>query len=125
MEMLLIKPAVISYIEDEPGYAHRFRGVSHAPRRSQAAMFLDAFQTEKLTMLAVDWIFMMPQLGILSTIHAKAAMNVFDRDCLIKLGTASLLGPSVQLKKTAGAAGSRWKLVKVLLKKKYNMVISR
>ena len=74
--------------------------LSHAPRRSQAAMMLlDAFQTESLTMLAVDSIFMMPQLGILSTIHAKAAMNVFDRDCLIKLGTAlAPVGPSGAIK---------------------------
>ncbi len=63
--------------------------LSHAPRRVQSAMMLlDAFQPEGLTMLAVDSIFMMPQLGILSTVHEKAAMQVFDRDCLIKLGTA-------------------------------------
>lgn len=70
--------------------------LSHAPRRAQAAMMLlDAFQPEGLTMLAVDSIFMMPQLGILSTIHPKAAMQVFDRDCLIKLGSSiSAVGPS-------------------------------
>ena len=51
-------------------------------------MMLDAFQPEGLTMLAVDSIFMMPQLGILSTVHPKASMQVFDRDCLIKLGSA-------------------------------------
>jgi uncharacterized protein (TIGR01319 family) len=63
--------------------------LSHAPRRVQAAlMLLDAFQPEAVTMLAVDSIFMMPQLGILSTIHPRAAMQVFDRDCLIKLGSA-------------------------------------
>jgi uncharacterized protein (TIGR01319 family) len=63
--------------------------LSHAPRRAQSAlMLLDAFQPEGVTMLAVDSIFMMPQLGILSTIHPKAAMQVFDRDCLIKLGSA-------------------------------------
>ena len=37
--------------------------------------------------MAVDSIFMMPQLGILSTIHAKAAIEVFEKDCLIHLGT--------------------------------------
>ena len=70
--------------------------LSHAPRRVQAAMMLlDAFQPEGMTMLAVDSIFMMPQLGILSTIHPKASMQVFDRDCLIKLGTSiSPKGPS-------------------------------
>jgi uncharacterized protein (TIGR01319 family) len=70
--------------------------LSHAPRRAQAAMMmLDAFQPEGLTMLAVDSIFMMPQLGILSTVHPKASMQVFDRDCLIKLGSAiAPAGPS-------------------------------
>jgi hypothetical protein len=70
--------------------------LSHAPRRAQSAMMmLDAFQPEGLTMLAVDSIFMMPQLGILSTVHAKASMQVFDRDCLIKLGSSiSATGPS-------------------------------
>lgn len=62
--------------------------LSHAPRREQAAlMMLDAYQPEGITMLAVDSIFMMPQLGILSTVHPEAAMQVFDRDCLIRLGS--------------------------------------
>ncbi|KPJ51757.1 methylaspartate mutase [candidate division TA06 bacterium DG_24] len=62
--------------------------LSHAPRRSQAAlMLIDAFLPEGVTRLAVDSIFMMPQLGVLSTVHEKAATDVFDRDCLIKLGT--------------------------------------
>jgi hypothetical protein len=31
---------------------------------------------------------MMPQLGVLSTIHPKAAKDVFHKDCLIHLGTS-------------------------------------
>jgi uncharacterized protein (TIGR01319 family) len=62
--------------------------LSHAPRRVEAAyMMLDAFQPEGITMLAVDSIFMMPQLGVLSAIHPEAAAQVFERDCLIKLGS--------------------------------------
>ena len=62
--------------------------LSHAPRRHQAArMLIDAFLPEGITQLAVDSIFMMPQLGILSTIHSKAAIEVFEKDCLIRLGT--------------------------------------
>jgi hypothetical protein len=62
--------------------------LSHAPRRHQAArMLIDAFLPEGITQLAVDSIFMMPQLGILSTIHPKAAVEVFEKDCLIRLGT--------------------------------------
>jgi len=63
--------------------------LSHAPRRVQSAlMMLDAFQPEGVTMLAVDSIFMMPHLGVLSTVHEEAATEVFDRDCLIRLGTS-------------------------------------
>jgi uncharacterized protein (TIGR01319 family) len=62
--------------------------LSHAPRRNQAAfMMVDAFLPEGVTRLAVDSIFMMPQLGVLSTVHEKAATDVFDKDCLIRLGT--------------------------------------
>jgi uncharacterized protein (TIGR01319 family) len=62
--------------------------LSHAPRRSQAAlMLIDAFQPEGITRLAVDSIFMMPQLGVLSTVNEQAATEVFYRDCLIPLGT--------------------------------------
>ncbi|MGV3724385.1 MAG: glutamate mutase L, partial [Actinomycetota bacterium] len=62
--------------------------LSHAPRREQSAlMMVDAYQPEGVTELAVDSIFMMPQLGVLSTILPDAAAQVFDRDCLIRLGT--------------------------------------
>jgi len=62
--------------------------LSHAPRRNQAAlMMLDAFQPEGITQLAVDSIFMMPHLGVLAEVHKEAALQVFHRDCLIKLGT--------------------------------------
>jgi uncharacterized protein (TIGR01319 family) len=61
--------------------------LSHAPRRQQAAMMMiDAFLPEGLTQLAVDSIFMAPQLGVLSTVHEPAATEVFERDCLIRLG---------------------------------------
>jgi uncharacterized protein (TIGR01319 family) len=61
--------------------------MSHAPRRAQSAyMMLDAYQPVGVTLLAVDSIFMMPQLGVLSKILPKAADHVFDRDCLVRLG---------------------------------------
>src|SRR5437867_4013944 len=61
--------------------------LSHAPRRAQAAlMMIDAFLPEGLTHLAVDSIFMAPQLGVLSTVHEEAATQVFERDCLVRLG---------------------------------------
>ena len=62
--------------------------LSHAPRRSQAMMMLmDAFQPEGVTELAVDSIFMMPHLGVLSQVNEEAAVEVFHRDCLVLLGT--------------------------------------
>ena len=69
--------------------------LSHAPRRRQtAAMLIDAFQPEGITRLAVDSIFMMPHLGVLSSVNEIAATQVFERDCLIYLGTC--IAPIVQ-----------------------------
>ncbi len=62
--------------------------LSHAPRRQQSAlMMIDSFMPEGVTRLAVDSIFMMPQLGVLTEVHKKAATEVFEKDCLIHLGT--------------------------------------
>ncbi|MBT8485425.1 MAG: methylaspartate mutase [Phycisphaerales bacterium] len=62
--------------------------LSHAPRMEQTAMLLiDAFQPEGFTTLAKDSIFMMPHLGVLAQVHPVAAMEVFERDCLVYLGT--------------------------------------
>ena len=70
--------------------------LSHAPRREQSAkMLIDSFMPEGITQLAVDSIFMMPQLGVLANINKKevgeearkAALEVFHKDCLIRLGT--------------------------------------
>jgi hypothetical protein len=62
--------------------------LSHAPRRVQSAwMLVDSFLPEGFTRLAVDSIFMMPQLGVLASFHETAATQVFDKDCLIYLGT--------------------------------------
>lgn len=61
--------------------------LSHAPRREQAAlMMIDAFAPLGITQLAVDSIFMMPHLGVLSERSPEAAMEVFWRDCLVPLG---------------------------------------
>ncbi|MCH7613286.1 MAG: glutamate mutase L [Candidatus Marinimicrobia bacterium] len=70
--------------------------LSHAPRRAQSArMLIDSFLPEGITQLAVDSIFMMPQLGVMANIQKedlaeearKAAIEVFEKDCLIRLGT--------------------------------------
>ena len=62
--------------------------LSHAPRRAQSMlMLIDGFGTEGITRIAVDSIFMMPHLGVLATVHERAATEVFEKDCLIHLGT--------------------------------------
>ncbi len=62
--------------------------LSHAPRRHQTVMLLiNAFLPEGVTRLAVDSIFMMPHLGVLSEISTKAATEVFRKDCMVYLGT--------------------------------------
>ncbi len=72
--------------------------LSHAPRRQQTAMMLiDSFLPEGITQLTVDSIFMMPQLGVLAKVHEDAAISVFERDCLIYLGTC--VAPTGNVKK--------------------------
>ncbi len=72
--------------------------LSHAPRRNQAAlMLIDGFLPEGITRLAVDSIFMMPQLGVLTTVQPQAATEVFNKDCLIHLGTC--ISPVGEIKK--------------------------
>ncbi|MFH2035464.1 MAG: glutamate mutase L [Candidatus Zixiibacteriota bacterium] len=72
--------------------------LSHAPKRNQSAMMLiDAFLPEGVTRLAVDSIFMMPQLGVLTEVQPQAATEVFNKDCLIHLG--SCVAPVGELKK--------------------------
>jgi hypothetical protein len=66
--------------------------LSHAPRRSQSALILiDSFQPEGITKLSQDSVFMMPHLGVLSTVHPEAAIEVFERDCLVNIGTCITL----------------------------------
>lgn len=62
--------------------------LSHAPRMQQTVMMLiDAFEPEGFTTLAKDSIFMMPHLGVLAQVHPQASLEVFERDCLVYLGT--------------------------------------
>jgi uncharacterized protein (TIGR01319 family) len=62
--------------------------LSHAPRRVQSMIILiDAFLPEGITRLFQDSVFMMPHLGVLSTVYRDAAWNIFDKDCLVRLGT--------------------------------------
>ena len=60
--------------------------LSHAPNRMGAAlMMLDGFQLQGFTQIAVDSIFMMPHLGVFSSVYPKAAREIFIRDCLVNV----------------------------------------
>ena len=62
--------------------------LSHAPRRVQSAlMLIDSFRVEGVTRLFQDSVFMIPHLGVLSTVNPKAAINILEKDCLVKIGT--------------------------------------
>jgi uncharacterized protein (TIGR01319 family) len=62
--------------------------LSHAPRRVQSMLILtDAFQPEGVTWMFQDSVFMMPHLGVLSTVYPEAAWQIFHKDCLVPLGT--------------------------------------
>lgn len=50
-------------------------------------MLIDGFQAEGITRLIQDSVFMMPHLGVLSTVYPEAAYEVFEKDCLVRLGT--------------------------------------
>ncbi|MCX7804975.1 MAG: glutamate mutase L [Planctomycetota bacterium] len=63
--------------------------LSHAPdRKSAALMLLDSFEPQGVTELCVDSIFMMPHLGVFGSVHPGAAQEIFERDCLVCLGTS-------------------------------------
>ncbi|MEO8285462.1 MAG: glutamate mutase L [Chloroflexota bacterium] len=67
--------------------------LAHTPRPGQAAlMLLDALQPSAEGLgsveLAVDTTLLIPPLGNLARHHLAAAAYIFDRDCLVWLGTA-------------------------------------
>lgn len=76
--------------------------ISHAPERSQAAlMLIDGFEVEGLTRLMVDSVFMLPHLGVFSSVEPEGAAEILERDCLIHLGYC--LAPVYPLRLRPGA----------------------
>lgn len=60
----------------------------HAPRRVQAALIMaDSVELAGALDLFVDSVFMLPHLGVLAASHPDVAREVFERDCLVRLGT--------------------------------------
>lgn len=62
--------------------------LSHAPSRAQAAgILVDALLPVGVVELAVDSVFMMPHLGVLSQLSEGTALDLFFTQCLVPLGT--------------------------------------
>ncbi len=74
--------------------------LAHAPRVGQAAaILLDALEPTGEGVgsleIALDSTLMLPALGALAPVHPAAAAYLFDRDCLVLLGTCVVpLGPA-------------------------------
>ncbi len=63
--------------------------LSHAPRRVQPMLILsDAWLPEGVTRMFQDSVFMMPHLGVTSTVARDPAWSIFDKDCLVRIGTS-------------------------------------
>ena len=63
--------------------------LSHAPRRVQPMFILsDAWLPEGVTRMFQDSVFMMPHLGVTSTVARDPAWSIFDKDCLVRIGTS-------------------------------------
>jgi len=52
-------------------------------------MLVDAFEPTGIARIAKDSVFMMPHLGVLSSVVPGAGEEVFERDCLVELGTCA------------------------------------
>ncbi len=62
--------------------------LSRAPRRAQSMMILiDAFQPIGFTYIMQDSVFMIPHLGVLTKLYKDIALRIFEKECLIPLGT--------------------------------------
>ncbi len=62
--------------------------LSRAPRRAQSMIILiDAFQPIGFTYIMQDSVFMIPHLGVLSKLYREIALEIFEKECLVPLGT--------------------------------------
>jgi len=90
--------------------------LSHAPRRIQSMLILtDAWQPEGVTKMFQDSVFMMPHLGVLSTVYRDAAWSIFDKDCLVRLGTCIAPVGTIAGNVKARARGERVMTVELTL----------
>lgn len=63
--------------------------LSHAPTRLSAAMMIiDGFALEGVTEILIDSVFLLPHLGVFSTVNEHAALEILQNDCLIPIGSS-------------------------------------
>lgn len=62
--------------------------LSHSPRSAAATILVDALRPEPGVELAVDSAFMLPHLGVLSTVAPGLARELFDTLGIVRLGKA-------------------------------------
>lgn len=61
--------------------------MSHAGSREAAfRMLVEGFQPSGVTKIAIDRSFKSPHLGVLSTLDAEVALNLFEQECVTDLG---------------------------------------
>ncbi len=65
--------------------------LSHSERNKALEILIDGLRTKGITELYVDSVFMMPHLGVLSSINPALGLELFERECLISL--ASVVSP--------------------------------
>ena len=61
--------------------------LSHSPRSAAATILVDALHPDPGVDLAVDSSFMLPHLGVLSTVNPGLAQELFDTVGIVRLGT--------------------------------------
>ncbi len=97
--------------------------LAHAPRPGQAALILlDALQPTAQELgsveLAIDTTLLIPPLGNLARHHPAAAAYIFDRDCLVWLGTAIVVqGMPGDVKKAPAAEAGNTTAVTVTVER--------
>ncbi len=61
--------------------------LSHLERKKALEILLDGYNSKGITELYVDSSFMMPQLGVLSSVNPALGLELFERECLVSLCT--------------------------------------
>lgn len=61
--------------------------LSHQERKKTLEILIDGFESKGITEFYVDSVFMMPHLGILTSINPALGLELFERECLVPLAT--------------------------------------